>query len=357
LEVVLVRSGMTTPGVGSLRWRGAVAVVAIGAVAAACGGGDPAVPSDADPAASPTTVAVEVYFSQGVLEESCAEVYPVTREVDAADPLAGALEALLAGPTAAEQAEGFGGWFTSATAGMLLGAEVVDGVAYVDLGDLREVIPSATSACGSELLLAQLDRTVQGVVDVDHVEYALDGEAETFYGWLQYDVPSRAPSAPLTVADVTDAMERELEAETMTPRQVTVACDTEGPLTAGEILFCSLSSDPPEPADWGTAIVVVLADDLVAWSAATDNPGSSAQLRELYDAAPTGLTCAQLLEGAAPYPFDVATMDEVGGYFWSVVYWTLEGRPARMDADVDGTPCETLYPDGAVASVLLTVPR
>jgi hypothetical protein len=355
--VVVVRSGMTTQGAGSLRWRGAVAAVVIGAVTAACGGGDTAVPSGADPAARPTTVAVEVYFSQGVLEESCAEVYPVTREVDAADPLSGALEALLAGPTAAEEAEGFGGWFTSATAGMLLGVEVVEGIAYVDLGDLREVIPGATSSCGSELLLAQLDRTVQGVVDVDHVEYAIDGDAEAFYGWLQYDVPSRTPSGPLTVADVTAAMEGELEAETVAPRVVTVTCDTEGPLTAGEILFCSISSDPPEPADWGTSIVVVLADDLLAWSVATDNPGSSAQLRELYDAAPNGLTCAQLMEGAAPYPFDVATMDEVGGYFWSVVYWALEGRPARMDADRDGTPCETLYPDGAVASVLLTLPR
>jgi hypothetical protein len=48
----------------------------------------------------------------------------------------------------------------------------------------------------------------------------------------------------------------------------------------------------------------------------------------------------------------VSTTDEVGAIFWSIVYWNLEGQPARMDADLDGVPCETLYPDGAVASVL-----
>jgi hypothetical protein len=302
-------------------------------------------------------VAVEVYFPQGELAESCAEVYPVSRRVDAEDPLTGALEALLAGPTAAELAEGYGGWFTSATAGMLRDAAVVDGVALVDLADLRPLIPGASSSCGSELLLAQLDRTVLGVVDVLHAEYAIDGDPAVFYGWLQYDVPSREPAEAATVEGIVAGLEAELEAEALTPREVTLTCDATGPVETGDVFVCAASSVPPEPADWGSFVVAVLGRDLFAVSAATDNPGSTSQLRERYAATPSGLSCADLRGGAAPFPFDVSTTDEVGAIFWSIVYWNLEGRPARMDADLDGVPCETLYPDGAVASVLRQLDR
>jgi hypothetical protein len=345
---------MRTRSGSSPRWsptRRVTAALLFGVVAVGCGGGEPSAPSIA-PAARSEMVEVQVFFPQGELDESCAEVYPVTRRVDADDPLTGALESLLAGPTAAELAEGYGGWFTAATAGMLRDAEVVDGVALVDLADLRPVIPGASSSCGSELLLAQLDRTILGVVDVDHAEYALDGDVAAFYGWLQYDVPSREPAAAVTVERIVAAIEAELEAEALTPREVTLDCDAAGPVEGGDVFVCAVSSVPPEPTDWGSFLVAVLGDDLFAVSAATDNPGSTAQLRERYAATPSGLSCADLRAGAAPHPFDVSTTDEVGAIFWSIVYWNLEGQPARMDADLDGVPCETLYPDGAVASVL-----
>ena len=40
------------------------------------------------------------------------------------------------------------------------------------------------------------------------------------------------------------------------------------------------------------------------------------------------------------------------GYFWSLVYWSLEGEPDRMDADLNGIPCETLYGPDVAAQVL-----
>jgi hypothetical protein len=323
----------------------------VGTTAIGCGGGEPSAPP-IEPVERPDTVEVQVYFPQGELAESCAEVYPVTRRVDVDDPLTGALEALLAGPTAAELAEGYGGWFTAATAGMLRDAEVVDDIARIDLADLRPVIPGASSSCGSELLLAQLDRTVLGVVDVEHAEYAIDGDVAAFYSWLQYDVPGREPAEAVTVERIVAAIEAELEAEALTPREVTLTCDATGPVEGGDVFVCAASSVPAEPTDWGSFVVAVLGDDLFAISTATDNPGSTAQLRERYAATPSGLSCADLRAGAAPFPFDVSTTDEVGAIFWSIVYWNLEGQPARMDADLDGVPCETLYPDGAVASVL-----
>jgi hypothetical protein len=36
------------------------------------------------------------------------------------------------------------------------------------------------------------------------------------------------------------------------------------------------------------------------------------------------------------------------GYAEAVAYWWSEGMPARMDADLDGIPCETVYPTADV---------
>jgi hypothetical protein len=35
-------------------------------------------------------------------------------------------------------------------------------------------------------------------------------------------------------------------------------------------------------------------------------------------------------------------------YGLAVYYWLTEGRPARMDADGNGRPCETVYPANEV---------
>jgi hypothetical protein len=38
-------------------------------------------------------------------------------------------------------------------------------------------------------------------------------------------------------------------------------------------------------------------------------------------------------------------------YFGAVLYWFMEGMPARMDADRNGVPCETLVSPDVVRSV------
>jgi hypothetical protein len=75
--------------------------------------------------------------------------------------LTGAIRALLAGPTAAERARGYGGWFSKKTAGHLRSVRVADGVAYV---------PAAS-----------------------RVPYSFDGSRRAFYQWLQRDVPPIRP--------------------------------------------------------------------------------------------------------------------------------------------------------------------
>jgi hypothetical protein len=96
-----------------IAWGGFAALFALGAVG--CG----EEPAPTGPDVEPATVEVEVFFANPELGDSCGEVFPVTREVDADEPVTGALEALLAGPTATEQAQGYGGWFTHHTADIL----------------------------------------------------------------------------------------------------------------------------------------------------------------------------------------------------------------------------------------------
>ncbi len=142
------------------------------------------------PGVAQDTITVEVYFSNEALGDPCGEVFPVTREVADDTPAVDALAALLAGPTQDEIAEGYGGWFSEETVGLLRSVGVTDGTARVDFGDLRPVIPNASTSCGSAALLAQLDQTLLQFPEIDATVYSIDGSPEAFYEWLQYETPA-----------------------------------------------------------------------------------------------------------------------------------------------------------------------
>lgn len=102
--------------------------------------------------------------------------------------LAGALEAVLEGPSREEREAGRFSWFSAETAGMLRSVEVDgEGRAVVDFEDLRTVIPGAGSSAGSEALLDELNGTVFRVPGVTSVEYRIRGSCSAFWEWLQYD--------------------------------------------------------------------------------------------------------------------------------------------------------------------------
>lgn len=131
---------------------------------------------------------VRVYFWRGD-GDPCTEVVPVDRTVTTPTPEA-ALRALLAGPTPAETAAGYGSWFSSATADALLGVTVRDGVAAVSFRDLRPIIPNASSSCGSSALLGALDATLRALPGITSARYSFDGDEAAFYEWLQMGPPS-----------------------------------------------------------------------------------------------------------------------------------------------------------------------
>ena len=109
--------------------------------------------------------------------------------------LRAALDQLLPGPDQAERTAGFTSWFSSATAGMVNAVALEpSGRAIVDFGDLRAVIPGASSSAGSRLLLAQLDATVFQFPSVRSVQYRLNGSCDEFFAWLQAECHDRARS-------------------------------------------------------------------------------------------------------------------------------------------------------------------
>lgn len=133
--------------------------------------------------------AVRIYAPRGNAGVRCDRVLPLTRTVRGPAVLAGAMRALVAGPTATERRRGYGGWFSRRTAGSFRSARIAHGVAYVDFRNFSRLIPNASSSCGSALLLAQLDRTAKQFRGVRAAVYSFEGSRAAFYEWLQRPVP------------------------------------------------------------------------------------------------------------------------------------------------------------------------
>ena len=131
---------------------------------------------------------VSIYMPKGSSVD-CGRVFAVQRTVQGPKTPAAALRALLAGPTAAERRAGYGGWFSVKTRGTLLGVRVADGVLYANFRNFSRTIPNASTSCGSQLLLAQLDRTAKRFPCVKRTIYSFAGNRRAFYEWLQRRAP------------------------------------------------------------------------------------------------------------------------------------------------------------------------
>jgi len=128
-----------------------------------------------------------VFFTCGT--SPTAAVAAVARSTNSDSPeerLAAAVEALLAGPTAAEQGMGLRSWFSSETAGSLNDV-TIDGAgsAIVDLSDLSTIISKASTTAGRQQLLAELRATVFQFDEVRELQLQFDGSCSAFWGWLE----------------------------------------------------------------------------------------------------------------------------------------------------------------------------
>jgi Sporulation and spore germination len=132
------------------------------------------------PPARAGTRRLSVFFTCGEEERA------VVRVVDGSPAvLRAVLEALLRGPTNQERAAGYHSFFSDATAGMLRGVAVSNGVARVDFRDFSSIIPNASSSAGSAQLIEQLRATIFQFPTVRAAEIMFDGSCDRFWTWLQ----------------------------------------------------------------------------------------------------------------------------------------------------------------------------
>ena len=144
----------------------------------------------ADPTTSSTTadpgLDIVVHFSAGDGSD-CSETTPFPRSVPGDDAVTAAFQELVKGPDEAELEAGAGSFFSKATSDIVRSANLDGGLLVVDFTDFRTLIPNASSSCGSEALLSQLDRTAFQFEMVERVQYQIIGSCHIFASWVQRD--------------------------------------------------------------------------------------------------------------------------------------------------------------------------
>ena len=130
-----------------------------------------------------------VYFHNTGLSanaEICDRVFPLVRTVPATHAVAReALNSLFAGPSLAEQKQGYHSPFNYRTEGILKNIRIVRQTAYVDLHDIRPVLPGTSSSCGSAEFFAEVQSTLRQFPSVRRIVFAIDGKPREFYDWMQ----------------------------------------------------------------------------------------------------------------------------------------------------------------------------
>jgi spore germination protein GerM len=137
------------------------------------------------------TMTVKVYFSNTKFDpnmEDCNKVFPVTRKIAKTKAVAKAvLEELFRGVTAEEKEKGYWSLFSKENEAFLISVNVKKKAAYVNFKDtvVRDY-GSATTSCGAGFI-AQIETTLKQFPTVKKVFYAIEGNPEMFYGWIQAD--------------------------------------------------------------------------------------------------------------------------------------------------------------------------
>ncbi len=136
------------------------------------------------------TMDIDIYFQtrwDNINLVDCGKTAKVTRTIPVTDsPATAALEQLFLWPTSEEKSGGLIDYvITGSTTDALNRVFVKNGVAYLDWDDLRELIPSASSSCGSIGFLRPIEETLLQFPTITKVIHAIDGQPSVFYEWIQ----------------------------------------------------------------------------------------------------------------------------------------------------------------------------
>lgn len=136
----------------------------------------------------PGIMNLKVYFGNRRFnpDGDCGRVYSLNRDIPLTQAVAKAsLRELFAGPTLKEKEEGYTSFFSEKTENILKKIKIENGVAYVDLADIRTIIPNASTSCGGAQFLAEVDKTLKQFSTIKKVIFAINGDPKTFYDWIQ----------------------------------------------------------------------------------------------------------------------------------------------------------------------------
>ncbi|GEM_PF-1140006 len=151
---------------------------------------------------SPVSFAPKLYFGSTTFNPNaqiCDAVFGVTRaNIDDDVTPAELVRTLFAGPTEEERVAGYTSFFSMETANAVRSVRVVNDTAYVNLTDIRDVIPNAGTSCGSAAFLAEITETLTQFPDVNRVILAIDGDPEPLYNWLQLGCSSENDNCDAT---------------------------------------------------------------------------------------------------------------------------------------------------------------
>jgi len=132
---------------------------------------------------------VKVYFNNSLLNPNsndCSKVFPKERIIPASDNLAkAALLELVKGPTEQEKLDGYNSLFSEKTKDVVDAVKFENETAYVNLKDIRQLIPNANASCGSAEFIAEIENTLKQFPSIKKVIFALNGQPSTFYEWMQ----------------------------------------------------------------------------------------------------------------------------------------------------------------------------
>ncbi|MGB9680972.1 MAG: GerMN domain-containing protein [Minisyncoccia bacterium] len=138
----------------------------------------------------PSTLPVKIYFSNEKLNpnlKDCSLVYPVNRTISLnGDPFLQTLNLLFLGPTEQEKAEGYTSVFSPENKDILKNLDISpDGIVYIDLYDIRSIMPEVSSSCGSSQFMKSIEETLKQFQLVKKVIFAINGDPQMFYEWVQ----------------------------------------------------------------------------------------------------------------------------------------------------------------------------
>lgn len=143
--------------------------------------------SEISPEANATRTVI-IYFSNSRKNNDssdCSLVYGVERTVGKNDGYKEILQQLFMGPNMVERENGYTSMFSKATADAVISVNIAGTTAYVNLKDIRNIIPNASASCGSQAFFAQTGATLKHDGKITNVLYAINGDPKPFYEWMQ----------------------------------------------------------------------------------------------------------------------------------------------------------------------------